>query len=97
MRLTYDQDSDALYVRLIDGERVSRTEQVDGGTLVDLDRRGRVLGIEVVKPARPWPLADVVERFDVPDAGDLERFFGDPAHGSRYPFAKPGLVEAAAS
>jgi uncharacterized protein YuzE len=94
MRLSYDQESDALYVRLVDGERVARTEQLDRGTLVDLDRLGRVLGIEILKPTRPWPLSDIVERFDVPEASALERFFGDPAHGSRYPFGNSPFVEA---
>lgn len=58
MKLTYDHEDDALYVKLVEGERVSRTEQLDTGTLVDLDRFGRVLGIEVIRPARRWPLEE---------------------------------------
>ncbi len=96
MRLNYDQDADALYVKLVEGERVSRTEQIDRGTLVDLDRMGRVLGIEILRPARRWPLSEIVERYTVPEATTLERFFGNP-QSATFPFAKPDLVKAASA
>ncbi len=47
----YDQTDDALDISLAHGE-VARTEQIDSGTLVDLDERGRVLSIEVDDDAR---------------------------------------------
>lgn len=92
MRLTWDQDADALYVKLHDEtERVSRTEQLDAGTLVDLDRFGRVLGIEIIRPARSWPLEEVLSRFDLPepDQRALRAMFELTGTDRRYPFAKP--------
>ena len=39
--------ADALYVRVRDGE-VADTVEVAEGVIVDLDREGRVLGIEIL-------------------------------------------------
>lgn len=46
-RVTYDPVADALYVRVRDGE-VADTVEVAEGVIVDLDREGRVLGIEIL-------------------------------------------------
>lgn len=62
----YDQTADALDISLLHGE-VERTEQIDPGTLVDLDEQGRVLSIEVIRPARPWPLESILQRYSVGD------------------------------
>ena len=100
MKLKYDQETDALYVRLVDGERVSRTEQLDTGTLVDIDRLGRVLGIEVLRPARRWPLDEIFTRFGV-DPNDrvalTHVFRGSTNTDTRYPFVKPAAEAAVAS
>lgn len=53
MRWEYDPDADALYIRVVDGVPVARTQQVDPRTLVDPDRAGRVAGIEVLHPGYP--------------------------------------------
>ncbi len=55
MRIEYDADVDALYVRLRIG-LTARTLEIDTGTLVDLDETGLALGVEVLRPARRWPL-----------------------------------------
>lgn len=60
--LEYDRDADALYIEVRAGI-VSRTRQVDSGTLVDLDEAGRLIGIEVLRPARDWPLQRVIEEY----------------------------------
>ncbi len=93
MKLTWDQDADALYVSFLDDddEAVSRTEQLDVGTLVDLDRFGHVLGIEVLRPARSWPLEEVLSRFDMAEVDEraLRAMFERSGADRRYPFAKP--------
>lgn len=92
MKLTWDPDSDALYVRFLDDdEAVSRTEQLDTGTLVDLDRFGRVLGIEVLRPARSWPLEEVLSKFDIAEVDEraLRAMFDRSGLDRRFPFAKP--------
>jgi uncharacterized protein YuzE len=96
MKLTWDQGADALYLSFLDdeGEAVSRTEQLDAGTMVDLDRFGHVLGIEVLRPARPWPLEEVLRRFEVAevDRHALTALFERRGAEQRYPFAKPLAV-----
>jgi uncharacterized protein YuzE len=93
MTLDYDQTADALYIRLREGADVERTEQLDGGTLLDLDRRGALVGIELIHPARAWALEDVLERFEVAeqDAEVLRSLWGQDR---AYPFATPELVLA---
>lgn len=67
MQIRYDADADALYVQLQVAPElpVSRTRQYDEGTLVDLDRFGNLIGIEVLQPARAWPLDAILENHAV--------------------------------
>ena len=88
MQLTYDSTHDVVYVYLSD-EIVVRTEEIDSGTLVDVDEHGHPVGIEVIRPARDWPLDEILERFrinldDVPGLRML-----NPQDGARYPFVEP--------
>lgn len=62
MRFTYDADADALYVFLAE-ELVSQTIEVDSLTMVDVDRLGNAVGIEVVRPNRDVPLDTLAARF----------------------------------
>jgi uncharacterized protein YuzE len=76
IRQSYDLQADALYVELEDRD-AARTVQVDPGTLVDLDAAGHILGIEVIHPARQWPLTEILHRFEVSaeDARELRVYF----------------------
>jgi uncharacterized protein YuzE len=65
MRVEYDQQADALYIMLAERAEVARTVQIDPGTLVDLDDRGCLIGVEVIRPARPWPLDEILSRFPI--------------------------------
>lgn len=47
MEIHIDPEADALYLTLKRG-RVTRTREVDDGVIIDLDRRGSVLGIEML-------------------------------------------------
>lgn len=60
MRISFDEEAGALYVTLSEGI-VARTVTVDAGTLVDVDERGNAVGIEVVRPAREWPVDAIAE------------------------------------
>ncbi len=79
--LSYDLDAGALYIK-VDGERgkVARTVEIDTGTLVDLDASGRIAGIEVIQPARSWPLDEILGRFSVgdDDERELRAYFAQP-------------------
>lgn len=65
--MEFDFNANALYLGLRDAEvPVERTIEVDTGTMVDLDEAGTVVGIEVLNPARQWPLRDIIDRFPMP-------------------------------
>jgi uncharacterized protein YuzE len=71
MRFRYDPQVDALSIRLLEGSAIARTEQLEPGTLVDLDGQGHVVAIELVRPARSWALDEIEQRFHI-DPHDLE-------------------------
>jgi uncharacterized protein YuzE len=71
MKVEYDQQADALYIALAREIRAARTVQVDPGTLVDLDDNGQLLGVEVIRPARSWPLDEILRRFPTDPADAL--------------------------
>lgn len=79
MKLIYDTQADALDISLAEGI-VVRTEEIDSATFVDLDEHGGLLSIEVLGPARPWPLEEILERFAVEDevADTLRAIRGTP-------------------
>jgi uncharacterized protein YuzE len=69
MRLKYDQAVDALYITIVESdEPVSRTEEIEPGTLLDLDRFGALRGIELIQPGRVWPMDDIFDRFELTEA-----------------------------
>ena len=47
MEITYDKDADALYIKLRDGE-FARNRKLDDNTILDIDKDGNVLGIELL-------------------------------------------------
>ena len=77
MRIAYDSQADAIEVVLMDGI-VARTLEVDSGTLIDLDEHGRLLSIEVIRPARHWPVEEILVEYEVAleDARTLRRLVG---------------------
>lgn len=85
MRLNYDRDADALAIVLAEGT-VERTVQLDAGTLVDVDASDQVLTIEVIAPARIWPLEEIEARWNLAedDRRVLRNLF---VPRGRYPFA----------
>jgi uncharacterized protein YuzE len=89
MKVQYDQETDALYITVTDAD-VSRTVQIDAGTLVDLDRFGNLRGIEVLRPGRRWPLDEILNRFGTSDvdAHLLRDLQAGPEFG-RHAFASP--------
>ena len=89
MYFAYDYDADALYITIADSP-VAGTHQLDEGTLVDLDESGGVVGIEVLRPARDWPLEDVKSGFSLgeDEVTILDSLWGGTRRGP-YPFAKP--------
>ena len=54
MKIEYDPDADAMYIRFKKGE-IDRTQKIDKNTLIDLDKEGHLLGVEFlfVKETNP--------------------------------------------
>ena len=48
MRLHFDQDADALYLRL-DNSTIIESEEVKPCIVLDVDERGQIVGIEVLR------------------------------------------------
>ncbi|MDX1585080.1 MAG: DUF2283 domain-containing protein [Thermoanaerobaculia bacterium] len=63
MKITYDRDADALYIRLKTGTEEIHVNRVSEDVACDLDEEGRVVGIEVLR-------ASTV--FDRPQAPSVE-------------------------
>lgn len=89
MRFVYDNEANALDIIIRDECDVVRTVTVDRGTLVDVDEFGEIIAIEVLNPARPWPLTKVLEDWRIDDdaAATLRALWHEPF---RYPFADAG-------
>jgi uncharacterized protein YuzE len=93
MNVAYDQQADALYIEL-EAAEVARTVQIDRGTLVDLNHQWRLIGVELIRPARPWPLDTILNRFPVDPADArilhlLERATGD---AGTFTYAEPAQL-----
>ncbi|MCS7266205.1 MAG: DUF2283 domain-containing protein [Armatimonadetes bacterium] len=58
MRLEYDPQADAIYLRLKKG-RVHETIEISDGVLVDLDEKGDPLGIEVLFVSKRYRAKDL--------------------------------------
>ncbi len=80
-KVSLDANADALYVQLGE-QRVHSSIEMDPGTLVDVDEDGAVVGIEVLRPARDWPLDQVLEQFTI---GERERVLLGAMFGRRRP------------
>jgi uncharacterized protein YuzE len=71
MRLKYDLNVGALYIRLSD-RAVSRTVELDDNTNIDLDSAGSVIGIEVISINHPWALSRVLQDYRLPAGEDAQ-------------------------
>lgn len=97
MQITIDSVADAAYVQLSDG-LVASTVEIDVGTFVDVDSRGRVVGIEIIAPARSWPLETIAERFELDsDSYEMLRSIYRPKDHGSFQFNRPIEIVAVAS
>lgn len=54
MKVTYDPDADAMYVKFTN-EKFSKTKVIDDNTILDLDKNGNVIGIELLFVSKHLP------------------------------------------
>ena len=55
MEITYDEIADAMYIRFGNGEFASN-KVIDRETIVNLDKKGNILGIELLSVSKRIPL-----------------------------------------
>lgn len=84
---TYDAQADALCIGIRKGT-VARTRPLDDWTMVDEDAAGTALGIEVLHPAREWPLHSFLAIYEVGGMSQqlLEEMFPPASTGRSTPF-----------
>ena len=75
----------AHYIGVSDGV-VSRSVDYDRGTVVDVDASETIVGIEVIRPARSWPLDAIARDYRI-DRADMEILSSMWGTSSVYPYA----------
>jgi uncharacterized protein YuzE len=102
MRLKYDLDVGALYIKL-SHQAVARTRDVGDNASVDLDDAGNVVGIEVISIAHRWPLDDILRDYSIPatEVAQLRAYFqatvtGTPSEAPALSFERNAPVHVAA-
>jgi len=58
MKIEYDKDVDALYVRLQE-KYVARTIEIEEGLNLDIDDEGKLIGLEVLDATSRYSLSDI--------------------------------------
>jgi len=58
MKIEYDREVDALYVRLQE-KFVAKTVEVDEGINIDFDDDGRLIGLEILDATERYALSDI--------------------------------------
>lgn len=72
MRVTYDEEADALYLYLSQ-RKVAKTVPVSGRVNVDLDREGNLRGLEVLFASKALRHADFSHvRMQLPRIGEID-------------------------
>ena len=52
MHITYDKQADAMYIYLQKGKKVARTVELADLLTADLDKKGKVIGVEILCASR---------------------------------------------
>jgi len=65
MRITYDSEVDALYIRFI--ETTVTSNHVAEGIVVDYDAEGRIAGIEILDAVKRFGSKDVFKKVTLED------------------------------
>jgi len=59
MKIEYSKDVDALYVQFRKGY-VSKSREIEEGVVVDLDKNGHILGIEILDASKRLTLEELI-------------------------------------
>lgn len=58
MKIEYDQEVDALYIR-VQEKYVARTQEIADGVNIDFDEEGKLIGLEILDATERYPRADI--------------------------------------
>ena len=58
MKIEYDKEVDALYIR-IQEKKVSETKEIAEGVNIDLDESGKLIGLEIIGATEKYTLEDI--------------------------------------
>jgi uncharacterized protein YuzE len=58
MKIEYDKEVDALYIRIQERE-VARTQEVSDGVNLDFDDKGQLIGLEVLSASKRYSSSDI--------------------------------------
>ncbi|MGB8656510.1 MAG: DUF2283 domain-containing protein [Candidatus Zixiibacteriota bacterium] len=58
MKIEYDKQVDALYIR-IQEKKVAQTKEVADGVNLDLDETGKLIGLEILGATERYSLSDI--------------------------------------
>ncbi len=61
MKISYDQEADAMYIYLDEEAEVEKTKEIDHDVIIDYDKKGKIIGVELllVKEKRPHLLKQI--------------------------------------
>ena len=54
MKVTYDKEADAMYIKLTE-EKFSKVKIIDKQTILNLDKNGKVIGVELLLVSKHMP------------------------------------------
>jgi uncharacterized protein YuzE len=54
MKVTYDKEADAMYIKLTE-EKFSKVKVIDKRTILNLDKNGNVIGVELLLVSKHMP------------------------------------------
>lgn len=60
MKATYDKEADAMNIRVKTG-KVYKTLEISDSILVDVDKKGRALGVEILYVSSQMPLKSIIK------------------------------------
>lgn len=58
MKIEYDREVDALYIRIQD-KKVSRTKEIEEGINLDIDADGKIIGLEIIGAVERYNQKDI--------------------------------------
>jgi uncharacterized protein YuzE len=58
MKIQYSKEEDAIYVYFKE-EYVAKSKEIEDGVVIDFDKNGQIIGIEVLDVSQRFSLADI--------------------------------------